>query len=800
VTYTAWLRSLGPGGLAELLRLRPDAAERPAPTHLDELSARLTTAHSAKMALADVDALALQLAEIVVAYNGMSVGRLAEWFGRSKALDDALADLRRRGLVWESGSAADVRIEPAGGVRSSWPQPLGLGRGLRSLLGQLQANQLDLVTHTLRVGRQPSRKKTHDLIAARLTPDRIAALAADAPPVVAKLLEIATWDGPHVFVDPETASALWWGSRIVGQSDVGWAVGHALLLPVGWDVLQMPREVGLALRGPGWHPVLRTERPSVATTAVDAGSVERESAAACAALRDVAASILDALGTTPAVLLRTGGVGVREIRRLAKAARTTERTVVLALECAFAAGLLSVADSGVTPTQRYDDWRALPPGAQHVELVAAWWNLDRSASERSITSDNKPVPALVRMFPRLDVQRLRHALLERAASFPAGTGIDTISGLLANVCWQRPLAFPVTDADAQAAACWWEAQAFGLVAHGAVTVLGRALLHGNSDGVLAAAHALLPAAAGQATFQADLTAMVAGTPNPTLSDLLDAAADRETTGSAHVWRFTPATIRRFLDGGGRAEDLLADLAAVALQALPQPLEYLVRDVARRHGEVAVRPVGCCIVSASESLLAEIAAHRSLRGLSLRTLAPTVLASSKSVTETVEALRSAGYAPTRLTSAGDVVVEHDPRRRTAQPPDRTADAVHLVSGSASGRTRPAVAEPPPVDPAALARTLLERPDVAAPPRSESLTMRRLAEPSTRLSSYDLRVLSHAIDHQEAVHIDYVDQNGRRTSRIISDVSLSGRVIEAWCHLRQAERMFSLGGIESVSPAD
>jgi predicted DNA-binding transcriptional regulator YafY len=52
----------------------------------------------------------------------------------------------------------------------------------------------------------------------------------------------------------------------------------------------------------------------------------------------------------------------------------------------------------------------------------------------------------------------------------------------------------------------------------------------------------------------------------------------------------------------------------------------------------------------------------------------------------------------------------------------------------------------------------------------------------------------------VHIDYVDQNGRRTSRVISDITLLGSVVEAWCHLRQAERMFSLAGIESVSPAE
>ncbi len=800
MTYTAWLRSLGPDGLAELLRLRPDAAARPAPTHLDELSARLTTAHSASTALADVDAVALQLAEIVVAYNGMPADRLRELFG-STALDDALSELMRRGLVWESGSKADARIEPAGGVRASWPQPLDLGRGLRSLLGQLPANQLDLVSQTLRVGQQSSRKKTHEVIAARLTTDRIVALAAAAPAAVAKLLDLATWDGPNVFVDPETASALWWAGRNLGRSDVGWAVGHALLLPVAWDVLQMPREVGLALRGPDWRPVPNTNRPTVVTTPVNSGSIERESAAAAAATLDVASSVMDTLGTSPAAMLRTGGVGVREVRRLAKVAKVDERAVVLALETSRAGGLIAPSDDGVVPTHRYDDWRELPPGARYGELIEAWWSIEQPVSGRSNAGGGKPEPALARMFPRPDVKRLRHALLEQASRCPAGIGVGTLESLLADVCWERPLAYPVADLDVQAAACWWEAEAFGLVAHGAVTALGRALLGGDHNAVLSAASTLLPAATAHATFQADLTALVAGAPAPSLGDLLDSAADREARGSAHVWRFTRESVRRYLDAGGRAEDLLADLTAVALQALPQPLDYLVRDVARRHGEVAVRPVACCIVSASEALLAEIAAHRRLRGLGLRTLAPTVLASSKSVMATVDALRSMGYAPVRLTTAGDVVVEPYARRRQPQPTaPGTADTADLVSRRTSAQPRQDDAKPARDDPVALAQALLDKPDSAAPPRSQSLTMKRLVDAPTRLASHELRVLSHAIDHRAAVHIDYVDQNGSRTSRVISDLSLLGGVIEAWCHLRQAERMFSLSGIESVSPAD
>ena len=61
-----------------------------------------------------------------------------------------------------------------------------------------------------------------------------------------------------------------------------------------------------------------------------------------------------------------------------------------------------------------------------------------------------------------------------------------------------------------------------------------------------------------------------------------------------------------------ADDLVAALRGIAVgESLPQPLEYLVFDVARRHGEVRVRAVGCVIRAEDPALLAEIAAHRGL---------------------------------------------------------------------------------------------------------------------------------------------------------------------------------------------
>jgi hypothetical protein len=64
---------------------------------------------------------------------------------------------------------------------------------------------------------------------------------------------------------------------------------------------------------------------------------------------------------------------------------------------------------------------------------------------------------------------------------------------------------------------------------------------------------------------------------------------------------------------------------VSDRALPQPLDYLISDVARRHGSVRVRDVRSC-VTGSEAEITEILHTRSLRRLQLSRLAPTVLAS------------------------------------------------------------------------------------------------------------------------------------------------------------------------------
>ena len=69
-------------------------------------------------------------------------------------------------------------------------------------------------------------------------------------------------------------------------------------------------------------------------------------------------------------------------------------------------------------------------------------------------------------------------------------------------------------------------------------------------------------------------------------------ADVESSGGATVYRFTESSVRRALDAGRSASECHAFLAAVSRTAVPQPLTYLIDDVARRHGRLRVGAASC----------------------------------------------------------------------------------------------------------------------------------------------------------------------------------------------------------------
>jgi hypothetical protein len=774
-----WLRGLGEEGLASLLRRRPEVLAPPVPASLAELAERLGTPGSVLAALRRLDRPTLHVAEAIAALGGqtdrMALDRLlgATDADTVQAVSGALDTLRGNALL-----AVDpaLILVPAG--CAAWPRPLGLGPAVADMLPLPTADDLRAFARNL--GIKPATRKAAllaQVTAALRDPDTVCATVDQAPAPVRDLLYkvAATGEAMHDFD---------YYSPRYGQvrTPVQWAVARGMLVRASdWDSgLVMPAEVALALRGPAYTAPFDLVPPTVDRAPADTRHVAEEAAAAGSAMVRLVADLLEEAGRAPLATLRAGGVGTREVRRLTKHLTCAELELRLALALAGGAGLLSTSDGQATPTGAYDQWLRGEPAQRLAELLTAWWHLPYvPLVSDGAWNPHEHAPGS---------QTLRAALIRTAAQ-PEATAVRDPGGLVALTIWTEPYNYGDPDtAPARALSCWREAGLLGVAAAGAVSPAGHALLDDTPD--LAAVLGDVGNTQQTVRLQADLTAIVAGTPAPNLAALLDTAADPETRGTAYTWRFSPDSIRRALDAGHTPITLLADLTAAATGTLPQPLEYLITDTARRHGTVRARTVVCCLRSDDTALLTEIAANRSLRNLGLRHLAPTVLAADQPLPDTLAALRKAGYAPVAETNDGTSILERPTAHRTTTPTSPktkrakpTSTARHHVT-----RTR--------TDPTQIARALLSAPDNATAARSASLPLIRAA--AINLSTAEARVLAHAIDNNLPVAIEYTNRDGNPSSRVIDHLELSGNSLYAWCRLREDHRWFTLTRIAAVEP--
>lgn len=797
-----WLAGLPTDDLATILARRPDALTGPGVADLPALAARLQARDSVAAALAALPRPAIQLIEVLQAFGGPSVRReqLAAVVGRTPQdpeLDATLQVLAQRALVWPDGD--DLRM--AGALWSAFEHPLGLGPPAGALLNGFPSGQLNLIADALGVPRGRTRDGTMDGVCAALADgERVRALVASAPDDVRDLLMGLAQHGPVVPAPQHSARP----AGVTGNTAVRWAARHGLLVWDGWQHARMPGEVAMALRGSNWRAPFDPRPPRPATVDAPTPAVAREAAAAAITAVERTSALLDAVAATPVRLLKAGGVGNRELRRLAKSVGASDLEIRLWLELAYAAGLAGVSDEQVLPTDGYDAWCADEPAQRLPVLLRAWRSLPAAPLAERRVDGGSPAAALLRDPTGLMAYDLRPALLEALAELPESRGVADAEGAAALVRWRLPLAAGSPDEDEHLiTGLWREAHLVGAVAHGALTPLGRALLdeRPTRDGdLLSAAHQLLPPSVREAVFQNDLTVVVPGTPAAALAGLLDTTAVRESRGGATTWRLSAASIRAALDAGRQADELLSALRTVAVGgSLPQVLEYLVADTARQHGRIRVRRVGCVLRAEDPALLAEIAGVRALRPLGLAVLAPTVLASARPLPETLAALRAAGYAPLGEDAQGMSTVERVHARRAP------------ASRRLTYRSGRAAAEP--VDPTALAGRLLAAPSVQRQPDTPAAVRRPLPHAPTestgvadavrrhasQLDDYEQGLLIEAINEGTPVTIDYTDASGRSSTRVVEPLDLDRHLLVAWCHRRGEERMFALDRIATVLPA-
>ncbi|MFD7310590.1 helicase-associated domain-containing protein [Promicromonospora sp. NPDC059942] len=682
------LRQRSDTALAALLRARPDLAS-PSPSTLRSLAARASSRTSLERALARSDALTLQVLEAVLALEPVFrappgpgtpgsgtlgpgtlgpevVTRALGGAADDRAAVEAAVHLAvEHALLWDAGqtagpaSAPDLRTSP-GLDELLGPNPAGLGPHIDPVPDGLA----EAVAQAL--GPAPGPPGTGAALDA---------LLAEAPGGARAILDALAW-GPPVGVVPAA------GTR--PRDAVNWLVTAHLLVRSDARHVVLPRLVGLALRDGHTHRAPLTRAPEPQGRPVPRATADAEAASAALELVRRVRVLRGSWDENPPSVLRAGGLGVRDLRRLATQLETDEPAAAFVVEVAALAGL--VRDDGDAPPSyvpTVSDWDDLDDAARWARLVEAWLASRRAPWLVGSRDDKGALRApLSPDLHRPWVPRLRDSVLGVLAAARDGETVlaPTAAAVVEVLTWHTPRSVPPASAVEGLLA---EVEWLGVTGAGALSAPGRALLPADPSrpaDVAGALRAVLPHEVDEILLQGDLTGIVPGRPSRELARLLERAADVESRGAATTVRFSPASVTRALDQGETADGLLDELAHRSPVPVPQPLEYLVRDTARRHGAVRVGSASAYLRAADATVLAGLEHDPSLVGLGLVRLAPTVLAASVPAAALHEALRSRGLVSALEGPDGRVLVARRGVTGRAMPAPRSAAAIRMGSGS------------------------------------------------------------------------------------------------------------------------
>ncbi|WP_223775315.1 helicase C-terminal domain-containing protein [Streptomyces sp. 135] len=791
------LRSRADDALAGLLHARPDLLN-PVPTDLTQLATRAGTRASVVRALERLDRFAQQVAQtLAVAPEPTTYDEVLALLAGddgdpavAKALPRALGTLHEQALVW----GPDDRLRLVRTAREllapgpQHPSPTGLGPTVAEATAGMSPTRIQDIVAAAGL------PTTHDPVSAvesltALFTDRarMSALLDEAPAESVEVLSRLVWGPPYGQVTADPARHL------------RWLLDRGLLLPTAPGTVVLPREAALHLRAGRAHRAPEPTPPPVVPAREHRPQVVDATAAgqAYTALATVEELLKEWDEGGPAVL-RAGGLSVRDLKRTAVALDLPEPLAAFWVELAYAAGLVASdgeADERYAATPAYDEWQELPAPERWAALATAWLSATRTAG--LIGGRDGKDRTLSALGPHLDrsaAPEVRRRVLALLAGLPEGAEPDADS-LLARLRWERPS--PAAQ-DLRSRIAGWtlnEAELLGVTGRGALSTHGRALLGvddteapgGDAPARAAAASRhlapLLPQPLDHVLLQADLTAVAPGPLERPLAEALAVLADVESKGGATVYRFTPGSVRRALDAGQSASDLHAFLAAHSRTPVPQPLAYLIDDVARRHGHLRIGAASAYVRCDDEALLNEILADKRSQGLRLRRLAPTVLAAQADPGALLEGLRSMGFAPAAESAEGDVLITRAHAHRT---PPRSAPEP--------------VPEGPPVPDdtliAAAVRAIRAGDLASTAPRKEVHETPSGSLPRTT-SAETLATMQAAVMTGEAVWIGYVNAEGAASQRVIAPVRVEGGFVTAYDHTADEVRTFPLHRITGVA---
>jgi hypothetical protein len=718
-----WLRAAPDDVITALLRSRRDLATPP-PPDTTVLATRAGTVGSVARACEELDTFTLSTMEALL-LAGADTGSVAHGEVQRIVGEDigpALKQLWARALVWGPDDA--LRVPPSARDVVG-PFPAGLGASSPALAG------VDIDAALAEIG-DNERALIHTL--------------AGGPPVG------HTRDAG---IDVPLAKA---------TSPVQRLLARGLLLRRDGQTVELPREIAIAVRGHRVFTPRSLTEPELPTNLHQPSTVDEVAAGEAMEFLRQTEALLRAWSEQPPPLLKSGGLGVRELRKLAKDIDVEEARATLLAELAVGAGL--VADSEATspewvPTTLMDSWLASVPAQRWITLAQAWLELPRLpglAGGRD--AKDKPISPLGADLRRPLAPVSRRRVLKALLALPDGAGVKSVDELVSALAWRAPRrGGRLRDETVR----WTmaEASALGVVALGALATATKALLTDNRPGAVVAMMEALPKPVDRVLVQADLTVVAPGPLEPELATDIAAVADIESAGHATVYRVTESSVRRALDMGRTAGELHALFTGRSATPVPQSLSYLIDDVARRHGRLRGGAAASFLRCDDEVLLAEVLRNPVAEKYGLRLIAPTVLISPLPLAEVLDGLRAAGFAPAAEGPDGRVVDIRPKGRRLPARPRGARRVLTEPTGPSAEQLEQVVAHIRAGDRVSARRRGAA---VSAPGGGGADTSATLA------------LLTQAAKDRREVWIGIVDSRGTASQRVVRPAWIGGGVLE------------------------
>ena len=708
------LRARSDSAIAELFQVRPDLLS-PVPTDLSALSARANSTPSLMRALESLNKFQLEILTSACILN--------EPFSKSELLSvstpeagDELARLWAAALVYKDGTK------------------FRLPGNLRHLIGDEPA------------GLGPQSVKKIDFKALK-----------DIPADSAAVLERLTWGPPRGQV----------GNIKSPGKAIDWLLENNYLAVMDSKTVVLPRELGMHLRG---GKVFKNYLPSAKKFT---GTKRKQSDVNRAAIANISnflrwcEELAHNWSDEPPVALRSGGLGIRDLKRSADHLGVDENCVAFVAEVLYLGGLIVIdTDDQILPTNSFDIWMSRSLEERWSSLVSLWLETSRVSGLVGKIGEKNIAP----LGPELDragIASMRKVTLNiLAQNLELDPDINTLQEIVA---WQMPQRFNAEYIE------WTlrEAEWLGLTGQGALSEFGNAFLTGSENiGVENA----LPKPVDHILIQADNSAIAPGPLTVELANMIGTIADIESRGGASVYRFSESSIRRGLDHGQTGEQIKDFLKKTSKTPVPQPLEYLINDVAKRHGRLRVGTAQSYIRCEDEGLVTQILHEKKLESLRFRKLAPQVLVCDFEAGDVIATLREAGYLPAAENANGILISAPAIRRAKSRP--RPPRVLSETSAPSEIVIKAAV------------RTLRT---------GEKASSHKPREVPRTTANETLDLLHQYIEEQASLTIGYADTNGGVSNRLIDPISISLGTLIARDHATGEMQSFRIPRITGVSPA-